>query len=87
MAAHDKFIGPVNLGNSKEFTVQQLADEVLKQIPGSTIKREPLPSDDPKVRRPDISLATKELGGWEPQVPLAEGIRKAIPYFKQKLGL
>ena len=73
---------PVNVGNPVEFTVAELAQEVLR-LTGSTSKIEhrPLPVDDPKVRKPDIGRAQRLLG-WEPKVPLAEGLRLTIPYFR-----
>lgn len=81
MMAKEGFTGPVNLGNPGEFTVRELAEKVLA-LTGSTspIVHRPLPSDDPKVRRPDITLAKKELG-WEPAIALEEGLTKTIPYF------
>lgn len=77
---------PVNIGNPVEFTVRQLADEVQRQL-GSTVPlvARPLPVDDPRVRQPDITVATRELG-WTPEVPLAEGIARTIPYFRAVLG-
>jgi UDP-glucuronate decarboxylase len=74
--------GPVNLGNPHEFTMLELAERVLK-LTGSKAKvaHQPLPADDPKQRRPDISLARKQLG-WEPNVQLAEGLRQTIDYFR-----
>ena len=74
--------GPVNLGNPHEFTMLELAESVLK-ITGSKAKvtHQPLPADDPKQRRPDISLAKEQLG-WEPKVELAEGLRQTIDYFR-----
>ena len=74
----------INTGNPGEYTIKQLADETLRQIPESTSKLiyKPLPSDDPKRRKPDITLA-KELLGWEPKVPLQEGLAKTIDYFRQ----
>jgi len=73
---------PTNIGNPKEFTVQQLADRVLALTGSkSTIVRRPLPIDDPQVRQPDISLARRTLG-WEPQVPLDDGLRRTIEYFR-----
>jgi UDP-glucuronate decarboxylase len=76
-------IGPVNLGNPGEFTMLELAEKVLK-LTGSTSKLEfrELPGDDPKQRKPDISLADKYLDGWKPQVDLDEGLRRTIAYFK-----
>lgn len=74
--------GPVNLGNPREMTVMELAETVL-ELSGSDaeIVREPLPTDDPKVRRPDISRA-REVLGWEPKVKLEDGLAKAIEYFR-----
>lgn len=77
-------IGPVNLGNPHETTIKELAEIILKLIPESksTISYYPLPSDDPKVRCPDITLA-KENIGWEPKVKLEDGLLKTIEYFIQ----
>jgi UDP-glucuronate decarboxylase len=78
---------PVNIGNPSEFTMLQLAELVVKKVGGSSkITFHPLPSDDPKQRCPDITLA-KKLLGWEPKVPLEEGIERTIAYFKKTLGL
>ena len=73
----------INTGNPGEYTIRELAEETLRQIPESKSKlvTKPLPSDDPKRRKPDISLA-KELLGWEPKVPLREGLAKTIAYFR-----
>jgi len=78
------FIGPVNLGNPGEFTIKELAEKVLQMIPESSSKIvfEPLPGDDPKQRKPDISLAKEKLN-WEPKVVLDEGLKKTIEYFLQ----
>jgi UDP-glucuronate decarboxylase len=78
-------VGPVNIGNPGEFTMLELAQEVLK-LTGSKSKiiHKPLPADDPKQRRPDITLAQKYLK-WEPKVQLAEGLEKTIAYFKTKV--
>jgi dTDP-glucose 4,6-dehydratase len=74
---------PTNIGNPREFTVTQLAELVKEMIGGSApIVFEPLPSDDPKVRQPDISVA-REVLGWEPRVPLQEGLATTIEYFRQ----
>ena len=77
--------GPVNLGNPGEFTIRQLAELVI-ELTGSKsqIITEPLPPDDPKQRRPDISIAKEQLG-WEPKVALREGLLKSIPYFERVL--
>ena len=74
----------INTGNPGEYTIRQLADEVLRQLPGSKSKlvTKPLPGDDPKKRKPDITLAHELLGGWEPKVQLQEGLAKTIDYFK-----
>lgn len=78
-------VGPVNLGNPGEFTMLELAENVLKLTKSkSKIVHKPLPADDPKQRRPDIALARKYLQ-WEPKVPLAEGLKKTIAYFKTKV--
>ena len=76
---------PTNIGNPNEFTVRQLA-ELVVELTGtkSKIEMHPLPTDDPKVRKPDISRA-REMLGWEPTVPLREGVMKTIEYFKQVL--
>jgi len=81
MAAPDDLTGPVNLGNPGEFTIRQLAEMVIEQT-GSKSKLvfHPLPADDPQQRRPNISLAQERLG-WQPKVPLAEGLKKTIAYF------
>jgi len=77
---------PTNIGNPVEFTVRQLADKVLALTGSSSgIVERPLPTDDPKVRRPDITRARTTLG-WEPRVPLDEGLRRTIPYFRTALG-
>ena len=82
MDSDDSVTGPVNLGNPGEFTMLELAEKVLKQT-GSKSKLAflPLPGDDPRVRRPDITLAGKLLG-WKPEIPLDEGLRRTIEYFK-----
>jgi dTDP-glucose 4,6-dehydratase len=76
---------PMNIGNPDEFTVMELAQKVLKQTGSlSPIEHQPLPKDDPKVRRPDITLARRELG-WEPAINLDEGLRRTIPYFRERV--
>jgi dTDP-glucose 4,6-dehydratase len=73
---------PVNVGNPGEFTVRQLAERVLALTgSASTLQAHPLPEDDPKVRKPDITVARTVLG-WEPKVPLDEGLGRTIPYFR-----
>ena len=77
----------INTGNPGEYTIKELAEKTLKMLPGSKSKLvyKPLPGDDPKKRKPDISLA-KELLGWKPKVPLAEGLAKTIAYFRARDG-
>ena len=78
-------IGPVNIGNPGEFTMLELAQQVLKQTKSkSKIVHLALPADDPKQRRPDITLA-KQVLKWEPQVQLADGLKRTIAYFKTKV--
>jgi UDP-glucuronate decarboxylase len=79
------FTGPMNLGNPGEFTILELAEKVIEMTGSrSEIVFNPLPSDDPRQRKPDITLAQKTIG-WEPKVPLAEGLRKTIDYFDDLL--
>lgn len=83
----DQTVGPVNIGNPVEFTIRELAEQVLGKTEGSsTIVEQDLPSDDPMQRKPDISLARKVLG-WSPKIELSEGLDRTIPYFRQCLGL
>lgn len=73
---------PVNLGNPDEVTIKQFAEEINALLGGKcSLSYHPLPADDPKVRKPDISLA-RSLLGWEPRVPRAEGLRRTLEYFK-----
>lgn len=82
MNGPDDFIGPVNLGNPDEFTIRQLADLVLEQTGSkSKLVYRPLPTDDPTRRKPDITLAKQRLG-WSPKVPLAEGLKRTIAWFR-----
>jgi len=77
---------PTNIGNPDEYTVQQLADIVLELTgSSSTIARQPLPADDPKLRRPDITRARTMLG-WEPKVPVRDGVARTIEYFRRLLA-
>jgi len=82
MNGPNEFIGPVNLGNPTEFTIRELAELVLEMTgaKGKIIQR-PLPADDPKQRKPDITLAKKWLD-WEPKIPLREGLKKTIDWFR-----
>jgi len=83
---HPSCTGPMNLGNPVEFTIRQLADEVIALTGSkSRIIEKPLPSDDPKQRQPDISMAKKELG-WEPTVHLREGLIQTVGYFEKLLS-
>jgi len=77
--------GPINIGNPREMTIEQIATDILR-LTGSSSKlvHKPLPEDDPKVRQPDITKA-RTLLGWEPKVPLEEGLIKTLEYFKTKL--
>jgi UDP-glucuronate decarboxylase len=82
----DAIIGPVNIGNPGEFTIRELAEKVIKLTGSSAgIVYHDSPSDDPKQRRPDISQAREKLG-WEPKIPLDEGLVKTIEYFKNELA-
>ncbi len=85
MASPAEFTGPVNMGNPGEFTMLELAETIL-DLTGSKsrLSFEPLPEDDPRQRRPDISLARNALG-WEPKVTLREGLEKTIAYFETML--
>ena len=79
------FTGPVNMGNPREFTMLELAETVIRLVGGkSKLTFHPLPVDDPKQRKPDISLAQDKLG-WEPKVMLEDGLRETIGYFREKL--
>jgi dTDP-glucose 4,6-dehydratase len=76
---------PVNIGNPAEMTMLQFADAIIRSTKSkSKIVHKPLPQDDPKQRKPDIAKANKILK-WEPRVPLAEGMKKTIAYFKRKV--
>lgn len=87
MASEPSVTGPVNLGNPGEFTIGDLA-EIAVELTGSRsrIVYQPLPVDDPRQRRPDITRAMRELD-WQPQVALSEGLRKTIAYFENRLSL
>lgn len=87
MNSPDDITGPINLGNPAEFTILDLARQTI-ELTGSksNIVFKPLPKDDPRQRRPDISLA-KRLLGWEPKVPLRDGLKQTISYFKDLLRL
>jgi len=87
MATADDVTGPVNTGNPGEFTMLELAQKVI-DLTGSRsqIVYRPLPSDDPKQRKPDITRAGQLLDGWRPVITLEEGLKKTIPYFEQLLN-
>ncbi len=82
MSASDDFTGPVNIGNPEEHTIMELAG-MVRGLTGSRsrVAFRPLPSDDPARRKPDISLARRELG-WSPRIPLSEGLRRTIEYYR-----
>ena len=81
LMSQDEIVGPCNIGNPHEFTILQLAQKVIELTGSSSeIIFEPLPSDDPLQRQPDITLAREKLG-WEPTIHLEEGLQKTIPYF------
>ena len=85
MQSPDGVVGPVNLGNPDEYTVLELAEMILQLIGGrSKIVFKPLPQDDPTQRQPDITVARSTLG-WEPKVPLQEGLERTIQYFRTLL--
>ncbi len=80
-----EIVGPMNLGNPGEFTMLQLAELTLRLVGGkSKIVHKPLPADDPKQRRPDITLA-RQVIKWQPAIPLEEGLGRTITYFKTRV--
>lgn len=85
MNTGDDFTGPVNLGNPHEFSILELAEQIIRKIDSrSKIIFKPLPYDDPKQRQPDITLAKKVLD-WEPRIQLDEGLERMIAYFKETM--
>jgi len=82
------YVGPVNLGNPQEMTLREMAERIIA-ITGSSSRlvHRPLPPDDPKVRRPDITLAQRVLDGWAPTVPVEDGLRQTCDYFRKELGV
>jgi UDP-glucuronate decarboxylase len=87
MNSPSEITGPLNMGNPVEFTIKELAEMVLKKVGGSSrLVFEPLPQDDPRQRRPDITLARKNLD-WEPKIKLEQGLEKTVAYFRAFLGL
>ena len=86
MRSPKELTGPVNLGNPGEFTIRELAELTIEMTGSrSKITHLPLPQDDPKQRRPDITLASEKLG-WQPKVPLREGLQRTIDYFDKLLA-
>ena len=87
MATEKGVTGPINLGNPGEFTMLELAEKVI-QLTGSKSKLVfmPLPTDDPKQRQPDITLAKENLG-WQPKVNLEDGLKETIAYFRKALNI
>jgi UDP-glucuronate decarboxylase len=86
MASPVSLTGPINLGNPTEFTMRELAEKVLAQVGASSpVVTLPLPQDDPRQRRPDISLATQLLN-WVPKIPLNEGLKPTIDYFRTRIA-
>jgi len=82
------YVGPVNIGNPKELSLRQMAEKVVALCGGrSKIVSRPLPPDDPKARRPDITLAQKVLDGWKPQISVEEGLARTHAYFVSELAL
>jgi UDP-glucuronate decarboxylase len=82
----DGFQGPINIGNPGEYTMMELAQSVIRLTGSrSRITHRPLPPDDPRQRRPDITLA-REVLGWEPRVPLDQGLLRTIAYFRDRLA-
>ena len=77
--------GPINIGNPQELTIEQIARKIIEMTGSkSKIIYQPLPTDDPKVRKPDITLA-RTLLGWEPKIPLEQGLGRTIDYFRTKV--
>jgi dTDP-glucose 4,6-dehydratase len=85
--AMSDFHEPVNIGNPREMTIKEFAETIVKLTGSrSRVTYHPLPEDDPKQRQPDITRA-KKLLGWEPKVPLAQGLDVTLEYFKKKLAV
>jgi UDP-glucuronate decarboxylase len=86
MMENEGFIGPVNLGNPREFTILELAKKIVAMTGSrSKVVRKPLPSDDPTQRQPDITLAKQKLG-WEPKMDVDDGLKVTIDYFRKELA-
>jgi UDP-glucuronate decarboxylase len=87
MTTPDEFTGPINIGNPVEFAILELAELVLKLTrSNSKFVFKPLPSDDPRQRQPDVSLA-KEVLGWSPTTELEQGLERTIRYFKDRIDV
>ena len=85
MNTGDEFTGPINIGNPDEITIQEIAEKIVNVTnSNSKIVYKPLPEDDPRQRKPDISLAKKEIN-WSPITDLEKGLRQTISYFEKKL--
>jgi UDP-glucuronate decarboxylase len=83
MEAGPDVTGPINIGNPNEFTIRELATKVIEMTgAGSELIEQPLPADDPKQRQPDISVAKRVLG-WEPTIPLEQGLERTVEYFRR----
>ena len=79
---NSSYVGPVNIGNPSEMTLRTMAEKIIEITDSkSSIELRPLPMDDPKVRRPDISLAQRVLGGWKPEVSIEDGLIRTRDYF------
>ena len=87
MRSPEDVTGPINLGNPVEFTMSQLAEKVIELTgSGSRLAHAALPADDPRQRQPDITKA-RTLLGWEPRIPLDEGLRSTVAYFRATAGI
>jgi UDP-glucuronate decarboxylase len=84
MGSADEITGPVNLGNPGEFTMRELADEVVRLVGSARVEYRPLPADDPVRRRPDIAQA-KSVLDWTPTIPLRDGLARTVEYFRDML--
>ncbi len=88
MNTPDDFTGPVNIGNTNEFTILELAQKVIALTGSkSQIVQKPLPSDDPVQRKPDTTLAQKHLGGWQATTALEQGLQRTIAYFRDAVAV
>jgi len=85
MASPKEIVGPMNMGNPREFTIGELAESIIRQVGSqSKLVMMPLPQDDPKQRQPDITVAKNTLN-WQPKIELEEGLARTIAYFRQLL--